>query len=92
MRLLVLTLFSILSLLLFSLVAGKNGVMDYTQIQKEVTVQSQNNALLRERNQALKNEIKDLRQGYDAIEERSRNELGMIKKNETFYRIITEDN
>ncbi len=92
MRLLVLTLFSILSLLLFSLVAGKNGVMDYTQIQKEVTVQSQNNALLRERNQALRNEIKDLRQGYDAIEERSRNELGMIKQNETFYRIITEEN
>ncbi|MFT7684445.1 MAG: cell division protein FtsB, partial [Moritella dasanensis] len=41
---------------------------------------------------ALKNEILDLRNGNDAIEERTRNELGMIKEGETFYRIINDDN
>ena len=66
--------------------------MDYKRIEREVAVQQENNQLLIERNTALKNEILDLRNGYDAIEERTRNELGMIKEGETFYRIINDDN
>lgn len=92
MRLLYTALLLIIALLSYHYLAGNNGLFDAQRIEKEVALQSQNNALLLERNTALKNEIKDLRNGYDAIEERTRNELGMIKKGETFYRIINDDN
>lgn len=90
MRLLYFILVSTLGLLLFHFIAGNNGMMDFSRVESEVKIQSENNLLLIDRNEALKNEIKDLRTGYDAIEERTRNELGMIKKGETFYRIINE--
>ncbi|QUM75183.1 cell division protein FtsB [Moritella sp. 24] len=92
MRLLYLILISILSLLIYHFIAGNNGLMDYKRIEREVAVQQTNNQLLIDRNTALKNEILDLRNGNDAIEERTRNELGMIKEGETFYRIINDDN
>ncbi|MDX2320221.1 MAG: cell division protein FtsB [Moritella sp.] len=92
MRLLYFVLISILSLLLYHFIAGNNGVMDYKRIEREVTDQHKNNQVLIDRNTALKNEILDLRNGNDAIEERTRNELGMIKEGETFYRIINDDN
>ena len=43
---------------------------------------------LQERNQSLAAEVNDLKHGYDAIEERARTGMGMIKKNEVFYQII----
>ncbi|WP_017221880.1 cell division protein FtsB [Moritella dasanensis] len=92
MRLLYFVLILILSLLLYHFIAGNNGVMDYKRIEREVDLQYTNNQVLIERNTALKNEILDLRNGNDAIEERTRNELGMIKEGETFYRIINDDN
>lgn len=92
MRLLYFVLILILSLLLYHFIAGNNGVMDYKRIEREVDLQYTNNQVLIERNTALKNEILDLRNGNDAIEERTRNELGMIKEGETFYRIINDNN
>ncbi len=44
----------------------------------------------KERNEALYAEIEDLRKGQEAIEERARDELGMIKENETFFQVIEE--
>lgn len=70
---------------------GKNGVMDFRAVQAEIEVQQQVNANLHLRNQEMFAEIDDLRQGLDAIEERARNELGMVKDGETFYRIIGEE-
>jgi len=92
MRLLYFVLILILSLLIYHFIAGNNGLMDYRRIEREVNIQYQNNQVLIERNTALKNEILDLRNGNDAIEERTRNELGMIKEGETFYRIINDNN
>ena len=48
------------------------------------------NTQLHERNQALAAEVNDLKNGYDAIEERARSEMGMIKQGETFYHVIHE--
>ncbi|OMH39177.1 cell division protein FtsB [Motiliproteus sp. MSK22-1] len=59
----------------------------------ERTIKSQQLELkaLNARNQALKAEVKDLKQGLSAIEERARSELGMIRKGETFF-LLPEDN
>ncbi len=70
---------------------GQNGVMDFRAVQAEIEVQLQVNANLHRRFQEMFAEIDDLLQGLDAIEERARNELGMVKDGETFYRIIGEE-
>jgi len=67
---------------------GKNSVPDYLVMEQEVAEQSQQNANLTQRNSLLKADIRDLKIGLDAVEERARNELGLIKKGETFYRIL----
>ena len=90
MRLFTLGLSVLLALLLSTLVWGKNGWMDYTYVQNEIEVQRSVNQNLQKRNHEMFAEIDDLRQGLDAIEERARHELGMVKEGETFYRMIGE--
>ena len=67
---------------------GKHSVPDYLKMQQEVAAQREQNDKLIQRNSLLKAEIEDLKVGLDAIEERARNELGLIKEGETFYRIL----
>ncbi|MDF5089241.1 septum formation initiator family protein, partial [Vibrio parahaemolyticus] len=69
-----------------------NGVSDYYTVKDEIEVQQQVNSKLQARNNEMFAEIDDLRQGLDAIEERARHELGLVKDGETFYRIIGEEN
>jgi cell division protein FtsB len=83
-----LILLSLLCLLQYRLWFGKNSVPDYLAMQQEVAEQSRQNANLIQRNSLLKADISDLQIGLDAIEERARNELGLIKEGETFYRIL----
>ncbi|MGL6258506.1 cell division protein FtsB [Vibrio sp. WXL103] len=91
MRILALMLLVVVGWLQYLLWFGKNGVADLTSTQNELAAQQQVNQNLRERNDEMFAEIDDLRQGLDAIEERARHELGMVKDGETFYRIIGED-
>ncbi|OOE90269.1 cell division protein FtsB [Salinivibrio sharmensis] len=88
MRLLSVALFLTLVWLQYELWLGKNGVTDYWQIEANVAVQQQANQKLVKRNQQMYAEIADLKRGQEAIEERARNELGMIKPNETFFRLV----
>lgn len=83
-----LILLSLLCLLQYRLWFGKNSVPDYLAMQQEVAEQRRQNANLIQRNSLLKADISDLQIGLDAIEERARNELGLIKEGETFYRIL----
>ena len=75
----------------YTLWFGKNGMSDYSQVSSDVALQEEVNQGLRNRNQQMFAEINDLKKGSEAIEERARHELGMIKKGETFYRIIDEN-
>ncbi len=91
MRLFTLGLVLLFSLLIYSLIWGKNGVIEHADIRSEIEVQQLVNSELQERNDKMFAEIEDLRQGLDAIEERARNELGLVKEGETFYRIVGDN-
>lgn len=78
----------LLCMLQYRLWFGKHSVPDYLAIEEEVKQQQQQNANLKQRNNLLKADINDLKIGLEAIEERARNELGLIKEGETFYRIL----
>ena len=88
MKWVVAILFTLFCLLQYRLWFGKNSVPDFMILKKEVTLQVTYNANLRQRNSLLKADIHDLKIGLDAAEERARNELGLIKQGETFYRIL----
>ena len=88
MRLLSLVLVALIVLLQYPLWLGKGGWLRVWEIDRQVTVQKDNNARLRVRNDALDAEVRDLKQGYDAIEERARYELGMIRQDEIFFHIL----
>jgi cell division protein FtsB len=90
MRWLLWLLIVLLLLLQYRLWVGDGSLAEVWGLYRQVEMQRLENQHLLERNQALEAEVKDLKQGLDAIEERAREELGMIKDNETFYQIIDE--
>ena len=88
MRFISLLLFVFLGLLQYRLWFGKNSVPDYLALKEEMIRQQAANKKLEQRNKLIYADIDDLKSGVEAIEERARNELGMIKKGETFFRLI----
>ena len=89
MRILLVVLVALLLLLNAQLwLFEDRGMPQVRQLQAEMAEQQEENARLAERNDSLKAEVKSLREGMEAIEERARVELGMIRKDETFFRIL----
>lgn len=91
MRLITAVLILFFVLLQYRLWFGKNSVPDYLALEEEVTRQLANNNKLKQRNKLLYADTDDLKSGSEAIEERARHELGMIKQGETFFRVIPSD-
>ncbi|MGF1698228.1 cell division protein FtsB [Vibrio kyushuensis] len=91
MRIFVLTLTLLFGWLQYELWFGKNGIIDFNLVNSDIQAQHQVNDNLQARNAEMFAEIDDLRQGLDAIEERARHELGMVKEGETFYRLLGEE-
>lgn len=92
MRLITALLLFLFCLLQYRIWWGKNSVPDYYDLKAELTRQAQVNSKLQQRNKLLYADTDDLKSGTEAIEERARNELGMIKANETFFRVIPKSN
>ena len=67
---------------------GYNGIKDYYKHSEVVSRHIEVNQKLVKRNKLLAADVTDLKTGMEAIEERARNELGMIRDGETFFRII----
>ncbi|MFD0966795.1 cell division protein FtsB [Seminibacterium arietis] len=90
MRLLIFMLAAILLMFQYDFWFGKNGYIDCLETNREIAIRKQENDKLINRNQEVNAEIKDLKEGVAAIEERARLEHEMIKDDETFYRIGKE--
>ncbi|SRR5258706_16044596 len=77
-----------LLLLQYRVWLSPDGVQNVWQLTRSEREQQQQNALLSERNRQLAAEVRDLKQGNAALEERARSDLGMIGSNETFYQVV----
>lgn len=74
----------------YQLWVSEDGFPELRRLQRSVAQQKHENRVLTERNQVLTAEVRDLKSGLDALEERARSELGMIKPGETFFQIIED--
>lgn len=74
----------------YRLWVGEGSLADVVRLEREISVQQAENDRLRERNQVLAVEVDNLKTGLDSIEERARNDIGMIKKDETFFMVLKE--
>ena len=67
---------------------SEDGVREVARLKTAVATQRAQNETLAERNKQLAAEVRDLKTGMDALEERARSDLGMIARNETFYQVV----
>jgi len=88
MRVVTLILFVLLVLLQIKLWLGEGGFRDVARLESRVETQRQQNEELLQRNAELQAEVDDLRERLDAVEERARSELGLIKPDEQFYQVV----
>ena len=88
MRLIALALLTLLILIQFPLWLGKGGWLRVWELDKQVNAAHAKNEELKARNAELDSEVQDLKNGTAAVEERTRFELGMIKKDEIFVQIL----
>ncbi|HZT62344.1 MAG TPA: cell division protein FtsB [Burkholderiales bacterium] len=88
MKVLTYTLAAFILLLQYPLWFGKGGWVRVWGLERQVQEQKQTNAALARRNGALDAEVRDLKQGFEAIEERARYELGLIKQDEIFFQVV----
>ena len=91
MKFITVLLIVLLCMLQYRLWMGNANLLDVRQLEQTRSVQSAENDRLRERNQSLSAEVQDLKSGLEAIEERARSEMGMIKSDETFFQIVNEN-
>lgn len=87
MRFLSIVLVVLLVLVQFPLWLGKGGWLRAWDLERQVALQQRTNDRLLERNKSLEGEVKDLRDGIGAIEERARYELGMLRSEEIFVQL-----
>ena len=88
MKILAIVLALLLTAIQYPLWLGKGGVLRSIELERQLGAQRGTNERLQRRNGATEADVRDLRQGLDAIEERARTELGMIRQDEIFFQII----
>ena len=88
MRVVTLILVALILLLQYPLWLGKGGWFKVWEMNRQVEAQKKINEQTQARNAAVDVEVRDLKQGTEAIEERARSELGMVKRGEVFYQIV----
>ena len=88
MRIIAVILGLLFLVLQYDLWIGEGGLRTAWKLQEDITEQKKENKKISQRNDSLVAEVKDLKKGNAAIEERARNELGMVKKGETYIQVV----
>ncbi len=88
MRLITISLAGLLLLIQFPLWLGKGGWLRAWDLDQQVIAAKKKNDEQKAKNAKLESEVRDLKEGTGALEERSRYELGMIKQDEVFVQIV----
>ena len=88
MKSIVVILLALFALLQYELWFAPDSLSTAYQLHKNIVAQITINKTLQERNAIFNADIRDLKNGNEAIEERARSDLGMIKKGEVFYQIV----
>jgi cell division protein FtsB len=86
-RLLAIILAGLILALQYPMWLGKGGWLRVRELDRQVEAQKEVNAQLKLRNAALDADVRDLKQGFEAVEERARSELGMIRHDEVFFQL-----
>jgi cell division protein FtsB len=89
--LIILLLVALLGGLQYRLWLGQGSLQEYHQLDLALDARRAELKALRQRNQDLRAEVDDLRQGKQAMEERARTDLGMIKQDETFFLVVEKE-
>ena len=92
MKILGIVLGALIVLIQYPLWLGKGGWLRAWEMDRQVQAQRDKNAQLQGRNARLEAEVNDLKQGTEAIEERARYELGMIRNDEVFFQLVPPEN
>ena len=87
MRRLALAFVALIAALQYPMWLGKGGWLQVREFDRQLATQKQRNAALQLRNDALDADVRDLKTGFEAIEERARSELGMVKQDEVFFQL-----
>ena len=90
MKYLTLALAGLIALIQYPMWLGKGGWLRVWDTGRQLQAQRGQNEKLQVRNAAMDAEVRDLKQGLDAVEERARSELGMIRQDEMFFQVIDE--
>jgi cell division protein FtsB len=90
MRILGAVLAALIVLIQYPLWLGKGGWLTVWRLESKLEVEQAKSTRLETRNTALAAEVRDLKQGTEAIEERARQELGMIRPDEVFFQFVPE--
>ncbi|HLU76642.1 MAG TPA: cell division protein FtsB [Burkholderiales bacterium] len=88
MKILAIVLGALIVLIQYPLWLGKGGWLKVWEADRQVATQVEQNDALQSRNDALAAEVSDLKQGMEAVEERARQDLGFVKRDEVFFQIV----
>ncbi len=88
MRILIGILFMLFFWLQYRLWVGEGSLAEVYNLRREISQQQLELERMKQRNRVLEAEVRDLKTGLEALEERARTELGMIREDEIYYQVV----
>jgi cell division protein FtsB len=87
LRWLAILFLALIAALQYPMWLGKGGWLQVRELERQLGMQRDANAVLKGRNERLDADVRDLKTGFEAIEERARSELGMVRHDEVFFQL-----